>query len=486
MTIASPASGRSDPIKPILPADFVLEPFQYDYVYSPEKFPAQVSAWGTGKTLDLILRALIYANEIPDNLIYILRREWVDLKDSTIKDFELYTGLEVKSDRNVVCRNGSVIMFRHIEELNKAGKNLQNINLGAYFIEQADELPTDREFFVLQGRLRRKVVPSDHFKKLFLPDHTGSIIANVAGNNWIKQIWKDPADAGRMKHDYPLIEATTFDNAKNLAKDFLDTLEGLKARKASIYNRFVMNDWSAEVEGKVFKGIPSIIANGFVEPKAGFDYILGADFAKTSDYNVATIINRQTKHVDYVERWNGTSWGLTKERFKGISQKYNNALLIPDSTGVGDPIVEDLQRDGVRIYYAHKPDSDKETPGIKFNNTNKENMIEKLQISIEQGLITIPGFEPLIDELNEFECIMMPSRRYRYQAPVGKHDDCVISLALAVWGLFIYSPDYKEPEPLTPAQNFWQRVDKDRQRFDTLNGQPRMTEISAEEGARMI
>ena len=39
----------------------------------------------------------------------------------------------------------------------------------------------------------------------------------------------------------------------------------------------------------------------------GFD-ILGADFAKTHDFNVATIINRQTKHVDYIERWNNTSW----------------------------------------------------------------------------------------------------------------------------------------------------------------------------------
>jgi len=467
-------------------ADFLYTPFQYDFVYNTEKFPAMVSAWGTGKSLCLILRALLYAQEIPNNLIYILRREWVDLKDSTIKDFELYTGMTVGSDRNVKLANGSVIMFRHIEELNRAGKNLQNVNLGAFFMEQAEELPTDREFFILQGRLRRKIEPSQYFKALNLADHTGSIVANVAGNNWIKALWKDDPQAGIDRKDFPLIEATTLDNIKNLTPDFIATLDLLKQKKPQIYNRFVMNDWSAEVEGKVFKGIDNIISNGFVEPKTGFDYILGADFAKTHDFNVATIINRQTKHVDYVERWNNTSWNLTKERFAAISQKYNNALLIPDSTGVGDPIVEDLQRAGVRVYYTQKPGGDNSTPGVKFTNVNKENMIEKLQISIEQGLITIPNFDDLIQELRDFECIMLPSRNYRYQAPVGKFDDCVISLALAVWGLFIYAPEYVAPKPITPADEFWKRVNIDRQRFAERNGESEGKEISAEEGARLI
>lgn len=467
-------------------ADFIPTPFQFDFVYSMEKFPAMVAAWGTGKSLSLILRALLYAQEIPNNLIYILRREWVDLKDSTMKDFELYTGREVGSDRNVKFSNGSVIMFRHIEELNRAGKNLQNINLGAFFMEQAEELPTDREFFILQGRLRRKVEPSELFKKLKLPEHTGTIIANVAGNNWIKQLWKDDPLAGKFRKDFPLIEATTFDNRENLTKDFLDTLDLLKQKKPDIYNRFVMNDWSAEVEGKVFKGIDNIVANGFVEPKSGFDYILGADFAKTHDFNVATIINRQTKHVDYIERWNNCSWNLTQERFAAISKKYNNALLVPDSTGVGDPIVEDLQRAGVRVYHTQSKNAETSTPGVKFNSVNKENMIEKLQISIEQGLITLPNYEDLIQELRDFECVMLPSRNYRYGAPVGKFDDCVISLALAVWGLFIYAPEYVAPKPITPAEDFWKRVNKDKQKFAHLNGQTGEREISAVEGARQI
>lgn len=464
--------------------DFILKPWQYDYVYSRERFPAQVSAWGTGKSLDLILRALIYTREIPNNLIYILRREWVDLRDSLIKDFELYTGLIVGSDRNVKpYDNGSVIMFRHIEELNRAGKNLQNVNLGAFFIEQAEELPTDREFWILQGRLRRKVEPSVYFKNLGLAYHTGSIVANVAGDNWVKKLWKNQVEPG-----FHLLEAITFDNQENLPLDFIKGLELLKNKKPEIYNRFVMNDWSAEVEGKVFQNIDSCIAGENVEPRAGFDYLLGADFAKTRDYNAAIILNRQTKHVDYFEHWHNTSWNLTKERFKAIAQKYNNALLIPDSTGVGDPIVEDLQRDGVRIFYTQKVDSDTSIPGVKFNNVNKENIIEKLKVCIEQGLISFPNHEILILELRDFECEMLPSRNYRYSAPQGKNDDTVIALALAVWGMYsgIYAPEYIEPKPLTTSQEFWRRVERDRVSFYQRTQGEEVQRVISDEEARMI
>ncbi len=463
-------------------ADFIYQNWQYDFVYAQAPYPAMISAWGTGKSMSLIFRALLYAQCIPNNLIYILRREWVDLKDSTIKDFELYTGMTVGSDRNVKLPNGSVIMFRHIEELNRAGKNLQNVNLGAFFIEQAEELPTDREFFILFGRLRRKVAPNEYFKALCLPDHTGCVVGNVAGDNWIKKLWKDKRDP-----QFPLFEAITQDNAANLPKDFLDGLELLKARKLDIYNRFVMNDWSAEVEGKVFQLIDNCIAGFNEEPRAGFDYLLGADFAKTHDFNVAFVLNRQTKHFDYFERWNNTSWNLTKERFKAIAARYNNALLIPDSTGVGDPIVEDLQHDGVRVFHTQKPNSEVSTPGIKFNNINKENMVEKLKVCIEQALITFPNHEVAIQELRDFECEILPSRNYRYQAPEGKFDDCVIAMALAVWGMYggIYAPDYVEPKPETEAQTFWKQVEQDRARFNQAQDPGAQREIAAEE-ARQI
>lgn len=212
-------------LKELKPEDrvFKLIPSQSGFFKSRARYPAYVGAWGTGKSMVGIAKCTALSEESPDNLGIIFRKEFVDLRDSTIKDFEKYTGMKVNSSREANFSNGSTIMFRHIEELN----NIQNINLGWFMIEQAEELETDDQFFTLFGRLRRKGF-----------HHTGMIIANTCGHNWIYKHWKmKNLDGGE------LYEAKTADNALNLPADFLQSLEILKTKKPKLYNRFVLNSW---------------------------------------------------------------------------------------------------------------------------------------------------------------------------------------------------------------------------------------------------
>ena len=211
-----------------------LKSFQRDFLIAPARYPAMVSGWATGKTLMGILRGLLYTEYIPNNLGVIFRKEYTDLRDSTVMDFERYTGLKVNSQRNVDFGNKSVIMFRHLEELN----NLQNINLGWFLIEQIDELETDHEFFMLQGRLRRDVEPEVKFMELNMPFRTGFVIGNV-GREWVKNLWKDSP-----RPEYSLSEATTFDNQDVLPGDFIQSMKDLEHTKPEIYGRYVMNDWT--------------------------------------------------------------------------------------------------------------------------------------------------------------------------------------------------------------------------------------------------
>ena len=53
-----------------------------------------------------------------------------------------------------------------------------------------------------------------------------------------------------------------------------------------------------------------------------------------------------------------------------ISKHYNNALVMIDATGIGDPIVDDLLRAGVPV----EP--------IKITEMSKKELIEKLSICI--------------------------------------------------------------------------------------------------------
>ena len=383
-----------------------------------------VSAWGSGKTMCAILRAMaIYSELIPNNLGVIFRKEYVDLRDSTLKDFEEYTGLKVDSQRNVNLKNGSRIMFRHLEELN----NLQNLNLGWSFIEQAEELPSDKEFFLLWGRLRRQLKPSQQFLDLGLPTHSGFITANVKGNNWIKALWKD-----NPKEDFSLTEAITFDNADILPADYIKNLEMLKTIKPDIYKRFVLNDWGVEVEGKVFKAkfVDAIIGGALEEVKSKVDYVLGVDLAKYSDYTVLNVLRKDNGQLVYFDRFNQDSWNLQKARIYEVAKKYNNAQVVPDSTGVGDPVVEDFERMGLNVYHS------KDRSGFVFNSTSKEQIIENLIIGIENKKISIPAeLDIEIQELKDYEVEISKAGNLHYSAPAGKNDDCVMALALAYWGV---------------------------------------------------
>jgi hypothetical protein len=92
--------------------------------------------------------------------------------------------------------------------------------------------------------------------------------------------------------------------------------------------------------------------------------------------------------------------------------------IIFDSTGVGDPIGEEISR--VR--------GDIEL--VKFTQTSKQQLMEGLAMAIQKRNITFP--EGIIkDELENFEFEYTRSG-VKYSAPAGLHDDCVVSLALAV------------------------------------------------------
>jgi hypothetical protein len=89
-----------------------------------------------------------------------------------------------------------------------------------------------------------------------------------------------------------------------------------------------------------------------------------------------------------------------------------------DSTGVGDAITEDLQREFSAMH------------GFKYTSSSKQQIMELLASVIHKAEIRYPEGK-IVDELNVFE-YQYTSTGVRYNAPSGFHDDCVNALALAV------------------------------------------------------
>ena len=132
------------------------EPFQWDFLSSYLRFPSMIAGWGTGKTMLALYKGIALSQAYDNNLGVIVRSKFTDLRDSTMKDYTRYTGKTVpQGTKESGFSNGSKIIFRHAKDLS----GLQNVNIGWFYIEQAEEFPTEKQFNLLRGRLRRVLTP---------------------------------------------------------------------------------------------------------------------------------------------------------------------------------------------------------------------------------------------------------------------------------------------------------------------------------------
>ena len=143
--------------------------------------------------------------------------------------------------------------------------------------------------------------------------------------------------------------------------------------------------------------------------------VYGIDLAKSMDWVVCTGLDDQCC-VCSQDRWQGP-WRDTTKRLERL---VHSTPAFVDSTGVGDPIVEQLQ--------ASLPSVE----GFKFTRQSKQQLMEGLAYTIQHGEVTFPD-GVLRNELDTFAYEYTASG-VRYSAPEGLHDDCVCALALAVHG----------------------------------------------------
>lgn len=157
------------------------------------------------------------------------------------------------------------------------------------------------------------------------------------------------------------------------------------------------------------------------------DFQLGVDLAKYNDWTVLTPFSLNTFIVYPQERFNQIDWNLQKARIEAMARRFNNALIWPDSTGLGDPIVEDLKARGLNI-------GGEDGRGFKFTEISRQNLLNNLAILLEQDKIKIPDDEGLIAELEAFQYTLTENGKIKVKVPEGLHDDRVMSLALSVYG----------------------------------------------------
>jgi phage FluMu gp28-like protein len=234
------------------------------------------------------------------------------------------------------------------------------------------------------------------------------LIGNVKGRKNFFYRGCRAAQQGKAGHAYHKLTAQDAIDAGVLTAD--EVLDAEAALPAHVFRELYYAEPSDD-GGNPF-GLDAIDA--CIAPQSDDRPVcFGVDLAKSVDFN-AVIGLDDSARVCRFAHWQ-SDWGATKTRLTEIV-RFTPSLI--DSTGVGDPIVEDLQRTAGNI------------EGFKFSSLSKQQLMEGLAAAIQRRQVSFPEGR-IADELREFG-YEYTRTGVRYSAPEGLHDDCVCALALAV------------------------------------------------------
>ena len=294
--------------------------------------------------------------------------------------------------RTVVLVNGSIIWFK-----------------GA---DRPDSLYGDDVYAAVIDEASRFKADAWHAVRSTLTYTRGPIrlIGNVRGrHNWFYELSRR-AQLGEPNMAYHKIVA--YDA---VAAGVLDDAE-IEQAKHTIPEHVFRELYLAEASDDGGNPFGLLAIAGCVAPySAKPAKVWGWDLAKHVDWTVGVALD-EDRVVCRFERFR-LPWEETLDRIRKAT-KTTPALV--DSTGVGDPILERLQRNPPALNYE----------GYHFHPTSKQKLMEGLAVAIQSRVVRFPDNEIKI-ELELFEYILARTG-IRYGAREGYNDDCVCALALAV------------------------------------------------------
>lgn len=250
-----------------------------------------------------------------------------------------------------------------------------------------------------------------------LADRKGGayLISTPKGRNWFWRAWTRGQDEGEEWHSWQLPTASN---------PYIDAGE-IEAARGMLPERVFEQEFLAQFlddAGGVFRRVMDAATATEAAAQPGEGYVIGVDWGKHNDFTVLTVLTTDGQQVA-IDRFNQIDYMIQLGRLRALADRYQPAAIVAESNSMGEPLIEQMQRDGL--------------PVVAFQTTNatKTAAIDALALAFEQGTIRILPDPVLISELQAYEMERLPSGLLRYSAPDGMHDDCVMSLALAWQGV---------------------------------------------------
>jgi phage FluMu gp28-like protein len=275
------------------------------------------------------------------------------------------------------------------------------------------------------------------------------------------RMFNDPAYSTFSKHRVPYTEALPPNGP--LSPEVVGMIEAQLAGDPSRWRREMLCEWSEDLNVWLPTSLITLAQDSAIDyiPATGRpigDFFLGVDFGKHRDPSVVAVVEKLKGH-SYLRHLHAfpleTSYGAVIGYIKRLQDNWRTIRSVyADKTGVGDYLVEDMQRGGIR-----------NVEGINFTDQSKEAMATSLKeqmreavcsrcgwtgyIDTKEGewrtmcpecssglrpILHIPYDEELFHELNTVRYELAKTGRILYNHPEGAHDDRFWALSLGVYG----------------------------------------------------
>jgi len=284
------------------------------------------------------------------------------------------------------------------------------------------------EAAIMPGRIWNQVVSPT------LMDREGGalMISTPRGRNWFYKAWMMGQKGTSHQRGWESWTFTSYDNP-HLPEGEVDRMREQMPRlefEQEVLAKFLASGSTVFMVPESSVQTEEVMSTGLLESTSptGQHIVLGIDLAKTNDWTVIYGARENDRKNVYFERLQQVSWPEQKRRIQRavrtlMREGASGVTLLVDSTGVGDPVVEDLEEMGYDIV------------GINFT-TTKNNMVKLLAKDLEERRTYV--LDTGLDEFLSYTMTMSEAGRMKYSAPEGEHDDIVSAKMLCNWGLEHY------------------------------------------------
>ena len=413
----------------------------------------------------LVLKAIDLALRYPNNFILMGRQTYIQLRDSLLKEFLVTCppGLieqYYKAEMKIKMINGSEIIFRHLDKM--AEQELRSMNLGAAFIDQAEDVEKN-VFLALLGRLRREGI-AEQDRKLIMsmnPELT----------------WHFAEFKQNPKEYYELIEASTYENRKNLPDGYIENME--QNYPENYRKQYMEGVWDETLlaGNAVFAREDIVKLDSWVRPPTReidglkiysdfitkHEYQMGIDVAEASEEDTTKKDKSSITIVDLTIEEEVAHWAgqlppdVVAEKAAKFARMYQDkdtiCTVLPEMNAIGLALVNKLaQEDDIYIYRREEFDRSvgkkMKKLGWRTSRSTKPLLISSFQERMRLGCPKIRTSE-ILAEMKTF-IYTTEARTSGMGAKTGFHDDRLISCLLA---FFQPIKDLKSSKVLSKSPN---------------------------------